>query len=133
MFKSQNLFDEWNVIKQNLHNMLQDEIFVNPRDIQYAKIWINVWYEQDGKKDFKRPVLVIKKLGNLFLVLPMTTKGKENSPWYYKITSIDFGRPSFVILSQLRVIDKLRFVEKIWSLDPIEFQKIKNRLQSLIF
>lgn len=67
-------FDQWNELKK-LVNRNRPTFYVKEREIRYAHLGHNVGYEQDGKgKDFKRPVLVLKKIGNVFLVLPMTTK-----------------------------------------------------------
>lgn len=80
-----------------------------------------------------RPVLVVKKIGNLYFVVPMTTKGKYNSQFYYPIVSIDFGKPSWLLLSQCRVIDAKRCVLKIAKISKDEFDKIKNTLMRMYF
>jgi hypothetical protein len=64
------------------------------------KLGTNIGYEENGKSGYMRPVLIIKKIGKLYFVLPMTTKGKENNIFYHAIQSIDFGKPSWVLLSQ---------------------------------
>lgn len=67
-------FDEWNILKKKV-NDLKDDLFVRPREIRYAHLGINVGNEEDGKgKTFQRPVLIIKKVGNMFFVAPMTSK-----------------------------------------------------------
>lgn len=67
-------FDQRNELKKHLHRN-RTEFYVNKREIRYTHLGVNIGYEEDGKGgDFKRPVLVLKKVGNLFAVLPMTTK-----------------------------------------------------------
>ena len=52
---------------------------VKEKDVWYAQLGVNIGNEEDGKGNtFKRPVLVIKKFGNMFLVIPMTTGGKDS-------------------------------------------------------
>ena len=45
------------------------------------------------------PVLIIKKIGNMFFCIPLMTKEHTNR-FYYKITSCKFDKSSLVILSQ---------------------------------
>ncbi len=61
------LFDEWNTEKQILHNVpLSEEIFINPRDVWYIKMWMNIGNEQNGKGEFLRPALVIRRIWNMY-------------------------------------------------------------------
>jgi mRNA interferase MazF len=69
------LFDKWNEEKKYLHSISErKDIFINPGEVWYIKMGINIGFEQNGKKEFRRPVLVIKKIGNMFLCMPLTTK-----------------------------------------------------------
>jgi mRNA-degrading endonuclease toxin of MazEF toxin-antitoxin module len=86
--------------------------------------------EENGKEDFRRPVLVINRIGGLFFVVPLSTKEKDNK-FYYRLTSVDFKKPSLVMLSQARVIDKKRFMNKIGEISDEEFQKIKKFLRKM--
>lgn len=55
-------FDEWNIQKKKV-NDIQDDLFVKAREVRYAQLGVNVGNEEDGKgKDFKRPVLILKKV-----------------------------------------------------------------------
>lgn len=106
-------------------------IFPHSQEIRSAKLWLNVWCEEDWKSWFLRPVLVIKKIWNLYFVIPMTTKWKLESQFYYRIASVDFGKPSSLIVSQWRVVDSRRLVLKIWKISNEEYIKIKNILQKM--
>jgi hypothetical protein len=68
------IFDEWNNNKKAIHQEIPESFFVNEREIWYTKLGINIGNESNGKKDFRRPVLILKKVGNMFFVVPMTTK-----------------------------------------------------------
>ena len=126
------LFDEWNEEKKELDiNVLQ--VFAKPRDVCYVKLGMNVWFEENGKSGFMRPVLVINKIWSLYFVLPLTSKCKA-SRYYYKIHSIFFNdKISFAILSQWRVIDGRRLIEKKGVCERSEFNKIKKILRSMYF
>lgn len=66
-------FDDWNILKKKIHNQT-GQLYINEREIRFAHIGVNVGMEQDGTgKYFQRPVVVIKRVGNMYLVVPMTT------------------------------------------------------------
>jgi hypothetical protein len=63
---------------------------------------------------------VLKKVGNLFFVVALTTKGKINNKFYHKIQTATFNKnnqkhkdEAYCILSQVKAIDKKRFLENI--------------------
>ena len=124
-------FDERNILKKKV-NGLKDELFVKPREIRFAQLGVNVGNEEDGKgKAFKRPVLILKKVWNMFLVAPMTTKGKDNR-FYYTLPEFYFHWPSRVILSQIRMIDKKRLTHKLIILEEGDFNQVKEKLKALV-
>ena len=135
MEKQPILFDQWNLEKKHIHYEWatgnRGKFYINPQEVWYAKLGINVWYEQDGKSEFKRAVLVVKKLGNLFLILPMTTKQKENR-YHIKLQSFTW-RDSWLILSQIKTIDRNRFIEKIGEINFTELKNIKKNLSDYYF
>jgi mRNA-degrading endonuclease toxin of MazEF toxin-antitoxin module len=61
----------------------------------------------------------------------MTTNGKDNR-LYYRLPDEYFNKPSSVILSQIRVLDKSRFIEKIGVVEKTIFSTIKEKLTALI-
>lgn len=135
MEKSEELFDQWNREKKHVHNVwatgYRNMFFVSAKEVWYVKLWINIWYEEDGKSEYKRAVLVIKKIGNLILVIPMTTKEKNNH-YHYKLKTF-VGRSSWLILSQIKTIDKKRFIQKIGEISAWEFTNIKKNLRMYYF
>lgn len=100
---------------------------------------MNVGNESNGKQDFRRPVLVVKKVGNLFFVAPMTTKGKDTK-FYYTLQKSEYTERyrdqipeiSRVQLSQVRIMDKRRFLDRIGYVHQEEFEEIKKKLRELL-
>lgn len=82
------------------------------------------------KWEFQRPVLVIERIWILFLIVPLSTKEKD-TPFYYKLSSTSFDKPSMAILSQIRVIDKKRFINPIWFVSTAEILIIKKLLKDI--
>jgi hypothetical protein len=69
-------FSSWNNIKEQLHNDKINFRF-RERDIFFMYVGANIGFEQDGGKDFLRPVLVYKKFNkHVFLGIPLTSQVK---------------------------------------------------------
>ena len=118
-------FDGWNKQKKSLNDIGENK-FYHPRDIWWCRLGLNVGYEQDGKdKEYERPVLILKSFGkNICLVAPLTTS-KNTHPYRFPIGLVD-GKEATAILSQIKVIDTKRFVEKIAVLDKAIFAEIQK-------
>jgi mRNA interferase MazF len=132
-----NIYDQWNNDKKKIQTQKKFEFFVNIREIWFTKMGKNIGFEEDGKKSFLRPVLVIKKIGNLFFTVALTTKGKNESNFYHKFKEIELHNPkyknsSYAILSQVKVMDKKRFVEHIGNVSKEEFSCVKQKLKALL-
>ncbi len=134
------VFDAWNKEKKALHNQEDSRTYyVNEREIWFVKMGKNIGFEENGKEEFARPVLVIKKVGNMFFTVALTTKGKSNNRFYHQLANPSFTdehirnqHNSYAILSQSRSIDKKRFLEKIGQAAPEDFQIIKQKLTELL-
>ena len=131
-------FEKWNKEKQEIHNAEKRNFFVNTREIWFTKMGQNIGYEENGKDEFLRPVLVLKKVGNLFFVVALTTKGKIKNRFYHKINQLELHNPkyqdsSYVILSQAKVMDKKRFFENAGNVSISEFEIIKEKLRTILF
>jgi mRNA interferase MazF len=95
------------------------------REVWYVRMGENIGFELDGKENFLRPCLVIKKISaETFYAIPLTSKLK-NGTWYY---------PSFInnthgryVFSQMRVIDTKRLHYFVTTISRPEFQKIKQQ------
>jgi len=124
-------FDIWNSKKKDIQEKGENK-FYHPRDIWWCKLGLNVGYEQDGKdEDFQRPILVIFGFSkNTCIVAPLTTS-KENHKYRIPIGLID-GKEARAIISQIRVVDTKRFVEKIDVLDKEIFSTIIKSIKDLL-
>lgn len=133
----------WNIEKQKVHEWWYlpkngSKRFTNEREIWNTKRWINIGNETDWKWKYLRPVLILKNIWSLCLVAPLTTKGPAidhpASHLYHKITSINFENcESFVMLSQIKMIDKKRCIKNMKTMDQEEFKCIKNLLRDMYF
>ncbi len=64
-------FDEWNKVKKQTDNKT---IIPNirQREIYWANIGENIGFEQNGKDNFMRPLLIFKKFSNnMFFGIPL--------------------------------------------------------------
>lgn len=132
-------FEKWNEEKQKIEELDYHDYFVNKRDIYFTKMGLNIWFEENWKNDFLRPVLVLKKIGNLFFTVALTSKWKENHDFYHKFETAKFNEEhkkyqdsSYCILSQVKVMDKKRFTDKMWYISKEEFFIIKEKLRKFL-
>lgn len=131
------VFDQWNKDKKKLDGKsLEGGLFLNTKEIWFTKMGKNIGFEEDGKKDFSRPVLILKKVGNMFFIVALTTKGKDDNRFYHKFSDAYFYKKeagdSYAILSQVKVMDKKRFQEKIGYVGEEEFKEVKNKITALV-
>ncbi|MBX9809631.1 type II toxin-antitoxin system PemK/MazF family toxin [Candidatus Gracilibacteria bacterium] len=119
----------------------------SPRDIVWVYIGTNIGHEECGHGNgWKRPVLILKRYGPLYLVIPTTSKGLtlENGVWvvkrnHKKITSANMPKNSFLIMNQIRTIDGKRIISKVKDnigadvmMDIPEFLYIRSELCRMI-
>ena len=126
-------FDARNNLKKKIHNSDSSKnVFISEKEIRFAHLGVNIWSEQNGtKKNFLRPVLILKKLGSLFLTIPMTTKWKDNQ-FYHTLPFHYFNKTSRLIFTQIKSLDKKRFSHKIWKLSNNDFFKAKEKLKAFL-
>ena len=124
-------FDEWNNIKQKLHNKKSKIIIPKNREIYWASIGVNVRFEQDGKGEiFSRPVLVVKRYSkNLFFGVPLSTQIKEGS-FFYTFTLNK--KQSNALLVQAKTYDTKRLENRIGMISKDDFQTLKIKLKDLL-
>lgn len=122
----------WTPIKVKIHNNKSTRPGFHEREIWYCHLGENVGFEQDGKgDDFLRPVIILRKFNNeIFWAIPLTSVIKK-SKYYFAITLED-GKKSSAILSQIRLIDAKRLSYKIDNVDSVEFEELKKKLKDLI-
>lgn len=123
-------FDSWNKRKKEIND--GEPNFYHQREIRWCSLGLNVGFEQDGTdKKYRRPVLIIRGFSrNVCLVIPFTTSTKKN-PYHVSVGIIE-GKKSFVILSQIRLIDTKRLHDRLAVLDKDKFDEIRKAVKDLI-
>jgi mRNA interferase MazF len=129
--KNIKLFDNWNNVKKKTDKSIRTQEY-KERDIWWCKIGINIGDEEDGKKkNFSRPILIIKGFShNVFWCLPLSTTIKNNK-YYFKLGKVS-GKEASVIISQIRLLDRKRLINKIGVLNKEKFEEIRKAVRSLI-
>ena len=124
-------FQEWHKEKSILD---EDRVrpFFHEREIWFASLGANIGFEEDGKgKEFRRPVIVLKKFNNESLwAIPVTRKSKNGK--YYFAFKLEGRGFNTAILSQLRLIDAKRLQYKIGFIEQKDYEEIKQKLKLLI-
>jgi len=118
-------FSVWHKVKTKIDNF-DKRLFFQIREVWWCSMGFNVGFEQDGKGEkYSRPVVVFKKFNNeVFLALPLSTKGKSTK-FYFPIDLGD-GLDRYAILSQIRLIDAKRLIDKIGVVSEKDFAELKK-------
>ena len=122
-------FDAWNEVKKKVNTELPRLYTV--REIWWCRFGTNVGTEQDGKGEWRiRPGVIARGFGpDGCLIVPLTTAGREH-PLRISVGLIE-GEQARANLSQIRVIDTRRLVEKIGFLDQNIFDELRKALRNL--
>jgi mRNA interferase MazF len=125
-------FDGWNREKKILDEEGNPQ-FCRPREIWWCKFGVNVGHEQDGSgPDYLRPVAVIRGFNErTFWGVALT--GRKREERYYFPIGIVGDREASVNLSQIRIFDTKRLVNKMEVIDDAIFQKLKSALYRTLF
>jgi len=118
-------FDAWN-IKKKLLDKKEVKLYYHTREIWWCYIGMNIRTEQNGDQEkFLRPVVIIRGFGqDSCLVVPLTTSQREHK-MRVDVGVVD-GKRAKANLSQMRVIDTNRLLEKICFMEK---DKYKNRVK----
>ena len=123
-------FDNWNNFKKTLE-WSSNNILFKEGDIWWTSIWVNIWEESCWKwEEFRRPVLVIKKLSkNNCIVVPLSSKIKTWT-WFapYTLHWIKYT----ALLYQIKMLNIKRFTKREAELNSDDFNEIKKRLKQLL-
>ncbi len=124
-------FYGWNTSKIKINNF-NDNKFYHSREVWWCSLGINIGYEQDGTGDgWQRPVLIFKGFSkNVCIIIPLTTSKKSN-PYYFSLGMVD-GKDSFAIISQIRLIDTRRLINKIHTIDNDLFARLRKTIKDLL-
>ena len=127
-------FDRWNDLKKHINS---DEILphYHEREIWWAHVGANVGYEQDGTgPTFERPVLITRGFSpHVCVVVPLTTSTKRDR--FYVSAGVVEEREAAAIVSQIRLIDTRRLINKVGMLESATFDRIRKAaaLTALLF
>ena len=127
---SDNSFDKWNLKKKKIQEE-DKNLYFREGDIQWCHLGLNIGSESFGKgENFRRPILVYKKLSNdLFVGIPLSTKNKSGT-WFVEINFQNSKRT--MLLYQIRTLNKKRLYLKIGEIDEVDYFKTKEKLEILL-
>ncbi len=127
-------YAKWHNKKEILNDRKDiDAIFFREKEVWWVALGVNIGFEQDGKGDeFRRPILILKKF-NKFVVLavPLTTKIKKNK-YYIPFSLVGDELPRMTIISQIRLIDTRRFIDKLGVANDDSFNQTKNAIKAML-
>lgn len=117
-------FDSWNTIKKRTNEEFPRLYTV--REVWWCRFGVNIGTEQDGKgENYLRPVIILRGFGaNACLVVPLSTSSREH---HLRVSvGIVGGCMAQANLSQIRVVDTRRLVEKVGFLEKDIFMNIRK-------
>lgn len=123
-------FDSWNESKKRIHSEGESKLY-HAREIWWCSLGMNVGSEQDGTgAEYQRPVLILKGLSReTCYIIPLTSSLKKHR------LRIPIGmvedKPASALMSQIRLIDTKRLVNKVGFLDQEIFEEIRKAVKML--
>lgn len=121
-------FDSWNQIKKRVNESNHTKVKLG--EVFWCKLGLNIGVEQDGRNDFERPVVIIKKFSSqIVLIAPLTTKFHAGN-WYLKVNFLN--RNQQIILNQIKPIDTRRLLNSIGQILKKEVKEIVRKYIELI-
>ena len=125
-------FDGWNKAKKRLDSSDRDGgPFAKRGWVWMCSVGINIGSEQNGGRNFGRPVLVVRKLSNqMYWVVPLSSQQRPFD-FYYNFTDPD-GNAVSAILAQLKLMSIKRFDRRMYEMSHDDFNNIITRLQGYL-
>ena len=122
-------FDGWNEEKKQTE--FETTRLYTVREIWWCQLGVNIGSEQSGKGSrFLRPCIIARGFGaDACLVVPLTTSHKEH--FLRMPIGIVDDKEAKANLSQMRVIDTRRLVEKVGFLNKEVFNELKKCIREL--
>lgn len=123
-------FDKWNQVKKKTNT--EEPRLYTVREIWWCRLGVNIGTEQDGSGEFfLRPAIILRGFGSgACLIVPLTASVREH-PLRVSVGNVD-GRMARANLSQLRIIDTRRLVEKIGFLESGVFATLRKAAKDLL-
>lgn len=120
-------FDGWNDVKKKTN--AEEPRLYTVREIWWCRLELNVGSEQDGHgESFLRPVLIVRAFGpNTCLAVPLTASPRRH-PLRVPVGKVQ-DKEASALISQMRVIDTRRLVEKVGFLQKDRFTEIRKAVR----
>jgi mRNA-degrading endonuclease toxin of MazEF toxin-antitoxin module len=124
-------FDGWNMEKRRIQGSESQKLY-HQREIWWCSLGVNIGSEQDGTGvDHQRPVLILKGMSrSTCYVVPLTTSSQKHK-LRIPIGSVE-DRQATALISQIRLIDTKRLVNKVGFLDLTSFAAVKKAAKALL-
>ncbi len=123
-------FDNWNIKKKEIH-IKEVKLYYHPREIWWCYLGLNVGCEQDGsEKKFLRPVIIIRDFGPSSCLIVPLTKSTKKHPLRVSIGKVE-NNEAVAVLSQIKVIDTKRLLEKIGVLNKDNYSILRKTVRNL--
>lgn len=102
---------------------------------QYSVYWVDLNPTRGAEIDKTRPCVVISPTEmndhlRTVIIAPMTSRGREGYPTRIKVTVSDIS--GWIVLDQLRAIDKTRLCERIDNLNSEQILELKNIIREML-
>lgn len=123
-------YNIWNETKKDLNVFSRDLLF-KEGEIWWCSVGMNIGEEIYGKGlNFRRPVIILKKLShNSCVVIPTTTKSRTGT-WFYHI-NINF-KDRWAMMNQIKFISANRLFVRESFMPESEFVKLKKSVAILL-
>jgi mRNA interferase MazF len=102
---------------------------------QYSVFWVDLNPTKGAEKNKTRPCVVISPLEmnnylRTVIIAPITSRGRDGYPTRAKlaVNNID----GWIVLDQIRAIDKTRLCEQIGDLNVEEIVEVKNIIKEML-
>lgn len=108
---------------------------MTPNIEQYALYWVDLNPTRGAEMNKTRPCVVISPLEmnqylRTIIIAPVTSQGKEGYPTRVKLVVKNIT--GWIVLDQIRAIDKTRLCEKIGDLNTEEITAIKSIIKEML-
>jgi len=122
-------FDKWNTVKKKTN--YERARFYTVREIWWCRLGVNVGTEQDGSgESFLRPVVIVRSFGSETCVVVPLTASRRQHPLRIPVGKVQ-QQDATALLSQIRVIDTRRLVEKVGFLNKDTFTELRKAVRRL--
>lgn len=127
----ENDFDAWNQQKQRLHAGGHSRLY-SEREIWWCAFGVNIGFEQNGTgPEYQRPMLILRGMSrDTCYVVPLSTSPKKHK-YRIPVGKVD-GKQAVALLSQIRLVDTKRLVNKVGYLDREVFRQIRKAAKDLL-